>query len=278
MTPGEALDRLPEIAGAEVESELHCGPASNSYLLRRNREQFVLRVDRPLAALLGLDRRAEPEILRPVAAAGIGPELVVARPEDGLLVTRYIPGKSWSEADLREPANLKRLAGILNRVHALRPIGPHLGLRTAVSRYASLIGTPEADELAAEAATLLRRLTADDIPQCLCHNDPIAPNVIDGEGLRLIDWEYAAIGDPFFELAVITQHHELTEQEIDILLTTLLGRVTESHHHHLHRTRALYDRVSLLWLLVVQAASPMDETQQAQLKLTRDRVSRQPLP
>jgi thiamine kinase len=278
MTPDQALDRLPEIAGAELVADLHRGPASNCYLLKRDRDQLVLRIDTPLAARLGLDRGAELEILQAVSAAGIGPEPAVARPDHGLLVTRFIPGESWSDADLRDAGNLQRLAALLQRLHAMRPTGPHLALRTVVSRYASLIGTGEAIELAAEASTLLRRLAADDTGHCLCHNDVIAPNLIDGERLSLIDWEYAAIGDPFFELAVVAQHHGLSGPHIETLLQHYLHQVTDNHRHRLHRARALYDRVLMLWLLLVQSESPLNAGQSAQIEQTRQRISTQPLP
>jgi thiamine kinase len=278
MTPDQALDRLPEITGAELVADLHRGPASICYLLKRDRDQLVLRIDTPLAAQPGLDREAELEILKAVSAARIGPEPVAARPDDGLLVTRFIPGETWSDADLRDAENLQRLASLLKRLHALRPTGPHLALRSTLSRYATLSGTGEATELAAEASTLLRRLSADDTGHCLCHNDVIAPNLIDGERLWLIDWEYAAIGDPFFELAVLVQHHGLSEPHIETLLQHYLGQVTDHHRHRLHRTRALYDRVLLLWLLLVKSESTLNADQSAQIEQTRQRISAQPLP
>jgi thiamine kinase len=32
------------------------------------------------------------------------------------------------------------------------------------------------------------------------------------EGLKLIDWEYAGLGDPWFDLALVIEHHGLSEQ------------------------------------------------------------------
>ena len=47
----------------------------------------------------------------------------------------------------------------------------------------------------------------------MCHNDLVAENMIDtpGRGLLLIDWEYAGMGDPFFDLAVVVRHHDLAQ-------------------------------------------------------------------
>ena len=73
------------------------GPASDSYLIERDAERFVLRIDTDVAAALGLDRVAETEILTFVSRAGIGPVSEYTDPKRGIMVTRYIEGRAWTE-------------------------------------------------------------------------------------------------------------------------------------------------------------------------------------
>ena len=43
-----------------------------------------------------------------------------------------------------------------------------------------------------------------------CHNDLLTANFLDdGERLRILDWEYAGMGDRFFDLANFASHHDL---------------------------------------------------------------------
>ena len=43
-----------------------------------------------------------------------------------------------------------------------------------------------------------------------CHNDLLNANFIDdGTRIRIVDWEYAGMGDPFFDLGNFAVNHEL---------------------------------------------------------------------
>lgn len=278
MKPAAALDRLPDLAGADVVKVLHRGPASECYLLRRADDDFVLRVDTPLAARLGLDRAGELEILRAVAAEGLGPVPVAADPGAGLLVTQFIPGRNWTAQEMHEPGNLRRLAALVRKLHHITPVGPHLSLRAAVTGYAEQLASGEAAELANEAETLLRRLADERMPNCLCHNDAIPANIIEGGRLWLIDWEYAAIGDPFFELAVVAEHSEFDDALAEKLLSAYVGSVTDDHRRRLHRQRALYLRVWLLWLWLVQKEVGLNVAQERPLLRIRQQIQGQTLP
>ena len=42
-----------------------------------------------------------------------------------------------------------------------------------------------------------------------CHNDLLNANFIDdGRRIRIVDWEYAGMGDPFFDLGNFSINHE----------------------------------------------------------------------
>ena len=57
-----------------------------------------------------------------------------------------------------------------------------------------------------------------------CHNDLLNANFIDdGARIRIIDWEYAGMGDPFFDLGNFSINHELTDAEDRILLRRMTG-------------------------------------------------------
>jgi thiamine kinase-like enzyme len=52
-----------------------------------------------------------------------------------------------------------------------------------------------------------------------CHNDLLNANFIDdGERIRIVDWEYAGMGDPFFDLGNFSVNHGLGPDEDATLL------------------------------------------------------------
>src|SRR5207244_12635830 len=52
-----------------------------------------------------------------------------------------------------------------------------------------------------------------------CHNDLLNANFIDdGDRIRIVDWEYAGMGDPFFDLGNFSINHELTaDEDVELL-------------------------------------------------------------
>ena len=244
MTPEQAIEHLGPITCAKPERLLQHGAVADTWLLRQNNDAFVLRIDRPLAARLGLDRIGEQAVLAAVAEAGIGPSVAAADPEHGLLVTRYLEGRVWTDDDLHEPAQLVRLGTLLRRVHSIPVTGPALDLTAAAQRYAQAAGSREAQQAAHQLHTLL---PAKRKRPCLCHGDPTASNILDDGRLMLLDWEYSGLGDPLFDLAVVIRHHALDSAESDVLMAGYgLG---ERARTCLPRWFEVYDALRVLWSL-----------------------------
>ena len=71
----------------------------------------------------------------------------------------------------------------------------------------------------------LRAITDDDEALCPCHNDLLPANLIDdGQRIRIIDWEYAGMGNRFFDLGNFAENHELSAEQEQEFLHTYFGR------------------------------------------------------
>ncbi len=248
MTPELTLAAIASLQGARVIEELSGGPASHSYLVARDSEKFVLRIDTKVAALLGLDRFSEAKILACISTHGLGPYPEFVDVKRGVLVTQYIEGRVWAEADLHQHDQLRKLANLLRTLHSLAPVGPAFNLHDKIGHYAQLIGSSEARELADESQRFLRILQESATKSCLCHNDLVWSNIVEGRELSLIDWEYAAMGDPFFDLATVTEHHQLDEAESAVFLAAYFGRQPAVEVERLAHYRDLYANLKWLWL------------------------------
>lgn len=251
VTPPDVMRRIGCLDGAQVVRTLSDGPTSSNYLVERDANRYVLRIDKPLAAAIGLDRRNEARILRHVAGHRLGPELLHSDPENGHQVTRYIPGESWRRSDLQDLKCLQKLAGLLRKLHALPPVGRETGFRAIIDRYAAVATSAAGQRAAREANRQLKRLGPVSGRQCLCHGDANVGNLIGREAPVLIDWEYAAICDPIYDLAVLAEHHELHHGQVSVLLD-ICGHDPARDAESLDAFRAFYRRLNRLWELAIE--------------------------
>ena len=259
MTPGQALRRLGAgMRGARVIRTLHVAPLKTSYLVEKNAQRFVLRVDEPGARAMGLDRAAEFANLHLAWRAGVAPEPIALRGgAQPVLLMRYAPGRAWTAADLRRPPGrndrLEELAALLRSVHAVPGSGRPLDLEKALAGYAHRAGGPAAQRLLHQARRVLARSGLGQGEPVLCHHDPIAANVVGIRHRVLIDWEYAARGDPLFDLAVVIRHHRLPARLAARFAVAYFGRRDRVPWERLQGAMRVYDYVLHLWLLAMAA-------------------------
>ena len=223
--PGMARSRSSPCRGASRTATIASGTRSALYAAR-------LCVERPL---LGIDRRNEVACQKAAHSIGIAPELVYH--EDGVLISRYVSGRTLAAEDVRDPAFLPRLAAVLRRLHGSwdRLTGPFLYFCTfqTVRAYATTahrLGARlpgDVDECLEDARRLSRQL-APFVP-VLCHNDLLASNIIADDGrVWLVDWEYAGMGHPLFDLACASANCDFSDSQEAALLAGYRGSVDAS--------------------------------------------------
>ena len=226
-------------------------------------ERFVLRVAGKHTNLLGIDRTVELAATEAAAALGIGPEVIAFVEPEGWLVTRFVEGAIPQLERMREPATLERVARALRAFHdgpeipgvfdSLRVVETYR--QTALDRGGSV---PEAFGLAHEIAARIESRRAADAP-VPCHNDLLNANFLDdGDRLRIVDWEYAGMGDRFFDLANFSVNHELDETQSEALLEAYFGGVRTADVQALELMRFMSDFREAMWGVVQSAVSELD--------------------
>ena len=185
-------------------------------------QQYVVRLgdDDPIHLI---SRRNEAECCRAAFKAGISPELVYTEP--GVLVVRFIEGKVFGEADVRDDNNLKRIVELIRSFHQgipqhFRQVPVMFWVFQVLRHYQHLLKEGKSRhrdrllELNSIAATLENLVGEVDI--VFGHNDLLAANFIDaGEKIWLIDFDYAGFNSPLFDLSNLASNNELTvDQEV----------------------------------------------------------------
>jgi thiamine kinase-like enzyme len=207
------------------------GITNRNYKVDFGGKPYVIRVPGKHTELLGIDRAAEWAAACAAARAGVGPPVRAMLEDPPILVTVFVEGRHVTEEDLREPAMLTKLAGCLQAMHssgeelpstfsALRVVEDYAA--TARSRGVEPPdGYDAAYKCAKKIEKSLRGPSHEPVP---CHNDLLAANLIrNGDDLRIVDWEYAGMGDRWFDLGNLAVNNGLDERGEEVLLEAYFG-------------------------------------------------------
>jgi thiamine kinase-like enzyme len=251
------LDGEPVVLGG--------GITNHNFRVRLGGADYVLRIAGRETDVLGIDRSAEATATEAASAAGIGPELVARVEDPPALLTRFIEGRVMTSEDLRD--HLADVARALLAFHESPTTLPgSFDVVRIAEAYASAarergVEPPEAYAPAlGRARAIQAELQGPEHRPVPCHNDLLAANFIhDGERVRLVDWEYAAMGDRYFDLGNFAVNNELSEEDEIALLEAYWGEPPgERRVAALRAMRFMSDLREAMWGVVQSAVSDLD--------------------
>jgi len=257
LSPDEALEMIPDLTGTKWRWQAMPGGLTNrNYKIETGDYCFVLRLDDEHTASFGLDRDTELKVRNMAGAAGLAAPIVFADNTRGILLSEYLSGDVWQEADLNETQNLVSLARLIREVHALPSLGVRFDAGQVTQHYAgNLIDSPDLRAFAERCQRIaLQTPVADSF--CCCHNDIIAENIIMQDRLMLLDWEYACDNDPMFDLASVIGFHDLSAKQSETLLNSYAGGACSSLREQLQNQIRLFNVVQWLWFAARHCVSP----------------------
>jgi thiamine kinase-like enzyme len=238
------------------------GPVNATYRVVREGIAHALRVaavkpgDSGVDA--GVDREWEARVQAVAARAGLAPAVEYCDPERGILLSRWLEGRSLSELEVRHESTIRTFAALLRRVHALPipEVSRRMNPRQWIDYYHHALERSTApraqgrEALRAAADAHLDRLAR--LPAegpVLCHSDLHTLNVLDCRpALKLLDWEYAHVSDPWWDLAGWSANNDFEDALRGQLLSNYTGRSpTPADAERLDALCWLYDYTCLLW-------------------------------
>jgi thiamine kinase-like enzyme len=246
---------------------LEGGITNRNYLVVLGGNRYVIRVPGKDTSLLGIDRAAERDANENAAAIGVAPRVVAQLDDPACLVTEFVECREMTAEDLREPETMGTVLGELRKVHdsgASLPTGfdsfrvVEEYRETAASRGGEI---PEAYEEAHERAGQIEAVLSgpehDPVP---CHNDLLAGNFLRGsERIWIVDWEYAGMGDRYFDLANFAINNELTDsQHPELLADYFSGEASPRRLATLRLMLFMSDFREAMWGVVQTVASDLD--------------------
>ena len=269
------LQRVPQFASARelAVSELSGGITNKNYKVVADGEAYVLRMGGNETRHLGIDRKVEYGCTLAASRVGVAPEPVAFLEPEGYLVTRFISGPGIPADQIGAEANIRRVVASLKRYHALDHFpGSFSPFRVAEAYEKTArrfnMNLPEKMGWYLEKAHEIERAMyrTPFIPRP-CHNDLLNANSIDdGTRIRILDWEYAGMGDLFFDLGNFAVQHEFTEEQDEILLRAYFGegrddpagRLYKAHRARLKLMKIMSDLREAMWGMVQVGVSKLD--------------------
>jgi thiamine kinase len=218
LIPASVLRRIPGCAGGET-------PLSVQLLHGGRNVNRNLRIDTPVGRFVlrqriregprpGADPVREVACHRAAAAAGVAPAVLDAAHDGSWILMDYVEGGMWTPTRLQAAEALRILGACLQRLHAITPpkgLAAFDPVSIATGQAEAIIERNPAAAVQVNALVArIQQLAVDwavfAVTPVITHGDLNASNLI-GPVPMLVDWEYAQLADPIYDLACLSVYY-----------------------------------------------------------------------
>ena len=174
--------------------------SNDTYLLHIDSKQFVMRVVDPSAP--AIDRSVEQYNHQLMADAGLTCPFLLFDVSNGVMISEFFNGRVLEHVDKESPVLLDRAMQCMSQLH--HSVCLFRQGRPPLQAYQSMADPSSTLEYLAvlQGDRLVRALAGMESSYQPCHQDTVLKNFVLVHGqVFLIDWEYASMGDPYYDFA-----------------------------------------------------------------------------
>lgn len=210
---------------------LEGGLTNMNYKVTIDNNHYFFRLGTKENSLLNISLEKEFNASITASCLGIAPKVIHYCPKECVLVSEFIQSAS-EPVNLRDIEMQQKICQSLRELHFFKiefqgTLCPFETIKlywqnalSAGALFPELLEEsifPLVDQICATLEVEWNRVP--------CHNDLHIGNFLnDGQKIWIIDWEYAAMGDPLFDLATLVSVEGFTDGEAEILLYNYLQR------------------------------------------------------
>jgi len=287
LTIDKAIAKVPFLAKSKnvKKTPLAGGITNLNFKIDLEGRSYVIRLAGEGTEQLGIRRDVEYAANYAAGQLGIAPDVVYFIEPEGYIVTRFINGKRLPPEEIVKPNNIMR---VVRKVRLFHRRGPELKIEFNVfRRVENLIKVSQSnnakfpfdwDWILQKKNEVEQALLKDPYIPTPCHDDLLNLNWLDedvpgeiGE-LRLLDWEYAGMGDIFFDLGNFSHHHRLNDEQQRILLQEYFGEVTPKNFARLKLMEPMSELHEAMWGTTQTGISKLEEDFQGYADLWFGRI------
>jgi len=212
----QLTEKIKSIPGElALEQSLASGAISQVFLCTFNNTKAVVRIDCPAASMLSIDRSSEVKILNGVKHLELAPEVLYQNKSTGILIWEFIPGEHPLFNSDRKDFCLQSLGRELSLIHKTS-IPNHCSdvFSNAMDLYGNLLKKTSYEPMYKKALSLFKDLCFDDVNKVLSHNDLNTGNLLWNRKFYFLDWEYAGLNHPCFDIASLVNAYKLDPAQV----------------------------------------------------------------
>lgn len=202
----------------EVVKPIYGGLSNHNFLVKCGTHKLVARLNNPSADAAGIDRSLECRILNALKKIDVGNEFIYWHKAGNVALFNYIEGEPWTEKDLRN--NFDLLSKTVTQYQSEMLNIPAFRYDQYLANLWLILSTKYPDishNLSLEWRQFYSKLVSfsrKERPSVVCHHDLSAKHIIQSEhGIRIINWEYASVGHPAFDLTYVGIDSSDTDQD-----------------------------------------------------------------
>jgi thiamine kinase-like enzyme len=212
---------MPELEGKELEITVLKGGITNKLYRVKTSDggDYVFRLYGEKTEMF-VDRDVEMEAMRSLQPLNISPKLVAYLPEKSVTVIEFINAYTMKNEDFLKEELWEKIVRPVKLVHNSNiKVSSIFDPLEEVKRFHNIykdldLDYPEFDieSMISILGKIDKTASIDQDEYVICHNDLLADNFMlknngsmSGEQMYLIDWEYAGMGTPYYEIADMFQ-------------------------------------------------------------------------
>jgi len=266
----EVVARVTALLGPRRGSvvQLEGGITNRNFRVNFGGTDYVVRLPGKRTEILGIDRVAECIANKAAAGLGMAPGVAAMFEEPSCLVTMFVNGREMSSDELRKPEVLAEVARDLRRFHdSGTDLPTGFDSFRLVEEYAESghehgsEPPPGYDEALKSARKIEKAIAGQPTHELVpAHNDLLTANfLLDGDKIQLIDWEYAGMGDRWFDLGNFAVNNELDDDQEAQLLEAYFDEPPDDRRRAtLKLFRFMSDFREAMWGVVQTGVSELD--------------------
>ena len=195
------------------------GLISEIYLCNFNNIKSVIRLDLETPDWIKIQRDSEIRILDLNNNHKSEKNILYHDLEKGILIRRFIEGNKFNLNKINSDQQLELLGRAIKEIHKTNYEKDAINnFSNAINRYKEILKYKiQKDPILEIGFEIYEDLYRESHPMVFSHNDLTQENIILDHEYVFIDWEYAGLNNPLFDIASIISSYSLNDQQIDSL-------------------------------------------------------------
>ena len=203
-----------------------------------------------------LNPQREANILSKINDLQLAPKTLFLDEKASIIITSKIEGEHLSQSNERKRL-ISRIAKGLLSLHSNDFIGITHTFRDSLIAYGEHLTGKEEENIFIQTIELFDSLRNLCDGYCLCHNDLHPENILLNDQIQFIDWEYASLNLPYFDLAYAIEHFQMSKSEIVYFISEYSESTQDIGLDTINNYRKLSKYVTLIWLLILDKCYTM---------------------